>query len=132
MFDSFAPVVEREVVLHPRSPWYAGHIRQAKCERRRAERCFRKTKTVISKEIFKSKQKLVNDLISKNKQLYYNDKIANAENNSKELFKISKELLYKNNNNILPISSSGKELANKFGQYFSNKITNIRRDLETF
>ena len=73
---------------------------------------------------------MVNDLISKNKQLYYNDKIANAENNSKDLFKISKELLYKNNKNILPSSSSGKELANQFGQYFSNKITSIRTDLD--
>ena len=95
IFDTHAPVTEKEIVLRPRSPWYDESIMQAKRERRKAERLFRKSKTEINKEIFKSKQKLANDLVSKNKQLYYNDKIKNAGNDFKELFKISKELLCK-------------------------------------
>ena len=130
IFDTHAPVTEKEIVLRPRSPWYDESIMQAKRERRKAERLFRKSKTEINKEMFKSKQKLANDLVSKNKQLYYNDKIKNAGNDFKELFKISKELLCKKNNKAFPSSPSGVDLANKFGQYFSNKIANIRKDLE--
>ena len=48
---------------------YDESIMQAKRERRKAERLFRKSKTEINKEMFKSKQKLAYDLVSKNKQL---------------------------------------------------------------
>ena len=46
------------------------------------------------------------------------------------MFRISKELLYKTNNSVFTSSPSGKDLANKFGQHFSDKIKNIRTDLE--
>ena len=62
--------------------------------------------------------------------IYHNDRIKNAGNDFKKMFKISKELLCKKNNKVFPSSPLGKDLANKFGQYFSNKIANKRQDLE--
>ena len=130
IFNLHAPVTEKGVVLRPNTPWYNEHIRQAKQKRRQAERKFRKTKSEIDKEILKENQKLVNDLSTKAKQTYYNSKITDAENNSKTLFQISKQLLCKSNRNILPSHSSNTELANKFSHYFNDKIAKIRLDLE--
>ena len=130
IFNGHAPVTEKEVVLRPHAPWYNEHIRQAKRERRRTERVFRHTNLEIDKQIFLSNQKLVNDLCSKAKQSYYNDKITEAQKDSKELFKISKQLLCKSKSSNLPSHSCCKDLANRFSNFFSEKIGKIRSDLE--
>ena len=130
IFNSHAPVTEKEVVLRPLAPWYNEHIRQAKRERRRLERAFRHSNLEIDKEMFLNQQKLVNDLCSKYKQSYYNNKITEAENDSKQLFKISKQLLCKSKESTLPSHPSSKDLANKFSSYFSDKIGKIRTDLD--
>ena len=130
IFNSHAPVTEKEVVLRSRSPWYNEHIEQAKRERRGAERKFRKTNLEIHKQIFLSKQNLVDDMCSTAKTTHINDRITNAEKNPKELFRISKEVQCKSDNNILPSYSSEKEMANKFVKYFSEKINRIRSDLD--
>ena len=49
-----------------------------------------------------------------------------AENNSKELFKVANSLLNKPTSTSLPSHTTEKDLANKFGEFFSNKIAGIR------
>ena len=49
---------------------------------------------------------------------------------SKKCLKSQKNFCVKKNNKVFPSSPLGKDLANKFGQYFSNKIANKRQDLE--
>ena len=129
IFDKHAPVTEKEVILRPHAPWYTENIGEAKRRRRRAERLFRQTKLEIHKQLFINEQKLVNDLCSKAKQDYYNRKITEAERDSKELFKLSKQLLCKTNRATLPSHSSCKELANKFRLFFTDKISKITHDL---
>ena len=95
-------------------------------ERRRVERKWAKDKTEVNKEILKSKQKQVNELCIETKRKYYNDRVLAAENNSKELFKVANTLLNKPTCTSLPSHTAERDLANKFGQYFTEKISKIR------
>ena len=49
---------------------------------------------------------------------------------TKELFKVCNNLLNRTNENILPTHKCGTELANRFVNYFGDKIKSIRQDLE--
>ena len=129
VIDKHAPAIVKEVVLRPHAPWYNEHIRECKVERRRAERKWAKDKTDINKEILKSKQRQVNKLSVEAKRRYYNNKVSAAENNSKELFKVAGTLLSKPTSTSLPSHTTEKDLANKFGKYFSDNISKIRTGL---
>ena len=74
-----------QIRSRPNAPWYSYEIRQAKQERRRAERRYRKTKTEEDRQKLREKGKVVNDMCSSAKENYYGTKIS--ENESKENFK---------------------------------------------
>ena len=63
------------------------------------------------------------------KQDYFKNKIELATS-TKELFKVCNNLLNRTNENVLPSHSCATELANRFVNYFGDKIKSIRRDLE--
>ena len=88
-----------------------------------------KTKLTIDKEILKDRQREVNKLCDEAKVEFYNKKIIESEGNSKDLFRLSNTLLHKQNDSALPTHSSEKDLANKFGTYFKEKITALHSAL---
>lgn len=55
-----APVQTRTIVVRPRVPWYKDAIRQAKKERRKAERKWRSSKLEFDLAVFKRKRNAVN------------------------------------------------------------------------
>ena len=71
----------------------------------------------------------MHDLCSEAKRRYYNEKVNAAESDSKELFRVASSLLRKPKGTSLPSHTSEKDLANKFGKYFGDKISKIRDDL---
>ena len=109
--------------------WFDEHTKQAKVEKRQAERKWLKDKSTVNKSNLKSKRKYLNKLCSEVKRKYYNGEVLSAENNSKELFKVANSLLNKPRSTSLPSHTAEKDLANKFGQFFSNKIARIRDGL---
>ena len=62
------------------------------------------------------------------KQQYYANKLANA--NIKMVFQTVNSLL-NNQEKPLPAHNDPKDLGNKFAQFFKNKISKIREELET-
>ena len=121
IFSKHAPVTEKEIVLHVNAPWYNNSIKQAKQERRRAERKWTKSKLTIDKEILKRSQKIVTDLCTKAKIEYYTTSIDAPGNDSKKLFSLPSNLLYKSKDSLLPSHSSENHLADTFGKYFFDK-----------
>ena len=127
VLDKHAPEKEKVVVLRPHAPWYTEQAKQAKRERRKAERRWGKSdKLEIDREILKNKQKQANEICSAAKRGYYNSKVSAAEGDSKELFRVVNALLHKPKGTPLPSHTSDKEMANMFGQFFSKKISKIR------
>ena len=57
---------------------------------------------------------------------YYSDKITEGGCNTKQLFKIAKELTCHNENPIIPSHNDTNILANEFSEYFCDKVKKIR------
>ena len=63
------------------------------------------------------------------KQNYYSCKITEYEKDQKRLFTITKGLMGDSNKKILPSCTCPQDLAEKFSDYFTNKITTIRHKI---
>ena len=58
--NEYAPEICKEIVLRPNAPWYNSELAQLKKEKRRAERKWRKTKSLIDHEQYRENSKAMN------------------------------------------------------------------------
>jgi exonuclease III len=129
ILDDLAPLKTRTVTIRHDSEWYNDSIRQAKQERRRAERKWRKTQLVVDREIFIDHREKVNGMIDSAKHEFYQNMIANCTD-SKSLFAVVDRLLGRRQSAPLPSQgSSSEELAEMFSEYFVEKIRIIRTSI---
>ena len=129
LMEKHAPEKVKVIRLRPHAPWYDDSVQKLKQERRKAERKWKKTRLEIDKQIIRDKHKLVQKVCDSLKERYYSDKISENERDSKALFQISNYLLHKEKNDVLPTHSSAGDLANRFADYFTDKISKIRQEL---
>lgn len=127
--EKHAPLTKKSVLLRPNTKWYSEELRDAKRERRRAERLWRKTRLEVHRQIFRDTSSKTAKLLYKTKQDYFSQKIEECGKDNKQLFKLSKSLMGKKQETILPSSTSNKELANEFSKFFINKVATIRDGL---
>ena len=127
--DIHAPVKSCTVKPRPQSPWYTAELAKEKQRRRHLEQIFLKTKLVVDRERFNEQRNLYNSKLTSTKQSYYKAKIIEA-NNSKDRFNICNKLLNRSKKVVLPSHTCAKELADRFVNYFTDKISKIRADLE--
>ena len=71
--DKHAPLQTRTIVSRPRVPWYNDEIRQAKKDRRKAEKKWRRTKLHSDLTEFKIKRNTVTNLLYKARREFYTD-----------------------------------------------------------
>ncbi|GFS17749.1 RNA-directed DNA polymerase from mobile element jockey [Elysia marginata] len=131
IFDKHAPLKTRTVTDKPAAPWMTATVKEAKAERRRAEKTWRASKLTVHRVIFKQCNSEIKNLISAAKWAYYNKQIDECLT-SKSLFNVMKIALGKSDDAKcnLPKSINVKELHNSFGNFFSEKIANIRKKLD--
>ena len=115
------------------SPWF-GLVRedllQAKRSRRQAERKWRNTNLTVFKDLYKKAKHHVTNVVLKAKKLYYNSKISSA-NCSKELYKITNNILARTKQLHLPTTYPLSSLPELFSDYFADKIMKIRNELDS-
>ena len=68
----------------------------------------------------------VNKFLKQTRVKFYSEKIESCGRDQKTLFKGTKNLLGRNEEAVLPTSSSTKELAQNFSDFFTDKIDGIR------
>jgi exonuclease III len=129
LLNKHAPLKERNFTIRKDSPWFTDEIAEAKRAKRKAERKWRKTNLIIHRDMFQEATQHVNNLIDHAKKQYYVNKVKEAD--QKSFFKIVDKLMNKSENGSLPCNSSTKELADRFCQFFTDKIYKIRNDLTT-
>ncbi|CAG2217216.1 unnamed protein product [Mytilus edulis] len=129
IFDKHAPVTIKSVVLRPNTEWYSDDLNNAKRDKRKAERKWRDSKLEVHHQIFKEKCRTFGKLLYIDKETYYSSKIENCGNDHKQLFKLTKHLMGKQQQTPLPSSSSDLELSNSFADFFVNKVVTIRDGL---
>ena len=127
--DKHAPEKTRVVTIRPEAPWYNSNLAEEKRLKRKYERKYNKSKLAVDRELYCHQRDKYNNLLNTTKQDYFKNKIESATS-TKELFKVCNNLLNRTNENVLPSHSCATELANRFVNYFGDKIKSIRQDLE--
>ena len=133
VLDKHAPAAKSRVTERMSSPWF-GLVREdlleAKRIRRQAERKCRNTNLTVFKDLYKKAKHHVTKVVLKAKKLYYNSKISSA-NCSKELYKITNNILARTKQVHLPTMYPLSSLPEMFSNYFSDKIMIIRNELDS-
>ena len=129
--DKHAPLKTKEITLRPNCPWYNETIHNGKLIRRRAERRWEQSKLEIHRQIYKQEVIAVNKLICIAKKDNFSEKIQDCGTDNKKPFQLSKKLMGKSDDVILPNCSSNTHLADEFDSFFIEKISTIRSNLQT-
>ena len=130
ILDIHAPVKTKTITLRPAAPWYSEEINNLKKDRRRLERRWRRTKLPVDRQLLIDQCRVVNSLICSSKRTYYTKLISDSQTDYKLLFKTIDSLLHRKCDIPYPPCNSPSDLANKFVEFFSDKITKIRVDLD--
>ena len=117
VMDKHAPSKTRKVTERPHSPWFTLKEKQAKQERRKAERRYNKTGLQIHKDIFIYLKNKSNSLCDLAKSVYYNAKFQCVKS-CKELYNLKNELFGKNYEPSLPSNAKPSDLPDLFSSYF--------------
>lgn len=126
-----APLKVRVVKDRLSAPWLNADVKVAKKEKRAAERQWQKTGLESDKiNYLKQKRRYKASVIGAKKR-YYNEKFA-AVQTSKEFFKLSNNILGRRMETPLPSKFTESDLPDLFGNYFQQKITKIRDELDNF
>ena len=125
LLDRHAPLVTRTVTDRTSAPWMTLEIKQAKVQRRLAERKWRESGLAVHREIYVKQRNLVSNMICKAKKDYLCDKIVNC-GSSRELFRLSSQMMGKSGDTMLPSNISPESLPDKFNEFFVHKIDEIR------
>lgn len=125
LLDQHAPLVTRTLTNRTSAPWMTLEVKAAKIKRRQAEQKWRESGLTIHREIYARHRNLVSNMIRRAKKKYICDKIVGAES-SRELFRLSGEMMGKVSNAVLPSNISKEDLPDKFNEFFTGKIEQIR------
>ena len=125
--DKHAPLQTRTIVSRPRVPWYNDEIRQAKRDRRKAEKQWRRTKLHSDLAKFKIKRNTVTNLLNKARREFYTNFIAENSHDQRKLFRASKRLFNCPRDDGLPPNLNAPAFANNLGKYFVAKVQMIQQ-----
>ena len=94
----------KTVVQRPHTPWINPEILQAKRERSRLERCWRRWKSPFDRMKFRAQCNSVRSLISKAKSSFLSNLVTESSDNPRTLWKTLNTILHRNPSNSLPES----------------------------
>ena len=130
LLDQHAPLKKKTVTVRPQVPWYSEEIREAKRERRRAERRWRSTGSPADFESFKRHKNRVTHLLNDAKSTFLAEFIDQNSDNQGKLFRAVKGLLVEKNTLCFSDYTDKSALANDLGKYFVQKVTRLRNELD--
>ena len=126
--DKHAPLEQKEYVSRRKFPWYNEEIRTQKVRRR--ERIWKRYKTLDTLKALKIERNKYKYMLENSKVSVLSKKIDECGRDSKKLYKLITELTGGPKENPFPANIDNEDLANKFADFFLNKIKKIRLDLE--
>ncbi len=128
LVDEHAPLCTRLITLRPNAPWFTEELREAKQGRRKLERKWLKSRLHVDHQIYRDRCVEVNKLLRQTKTSYYSSQILDCGKDQKALFSITNKLLHRNVKK-LPTCETAEQLAERFAEFFTNKIVDIREGL---
>ena len=126
--NKHAPERDKVMYNNNKPKWMDQEFKVARANRRKKYKKWRRTQNDDDRELFVQSRAEVAQLVNVKKRNYYSGLIANCDNSQRELFKACKNLLDKPKSSVLPKSNSPLPLANRFNNYFCDKIVKIRNN----
>ena len=117
-----APIVTKTVEIQNTPAWIDLEFRKARSERRRLYKIWKRTRSDTDRELYVTARREVNDLSVGKRKLYFSSCISESSSSQRELFKICNSLLDVKKSSSLPDCENSAYLADKFNQYFVQKI----------
>lgn len=131
ILDKYAPICTKQITQLPTAPWFDSEYKNARRIRRRAEKCWRRSKDRIDHENFLVQRSHCNELAKQKKQEFFNTYFNKHNHSQKSLFKFVDNFLDHDSKLILPPYDSIQEIANNFNKFFIDKIENIRKNFSS-
>ena len=129
--DKHTPLMTRTIVQRRRVPWFSQEIREAKRQRRKAEKRWRKSRLESDLAAFKAKRNFTTRLMNKARREFYSNFIDENNGDQKKLFRSSQRLFKRTMDDGLPPNLDSKTFSNDLGKFFVQKIDAIRTQLDT-
>ena len=129
LLEQHAPLKKKIVTLRPTTPWYSEEIRKEKSKRRKLECRWRRTRLTIDREIYVQQCNTVNTLISSSKKEVYSSIITENKSDPRVLFSSFDKLVNRTSEKMLPHFKDPSELADRFADFFVEKISRLRTNL---
>ena len=130
LLDTYAPLRTKTIILRPTASWYNDEIRSEKRRRRALESRWRSSKLECDRLRFQEQSRKVNNFIKATKMEFYSGIIRDCSN-SQTLFNTVSKLLHRNTPVDYPSTcESNTDLANRFIDFFGDKIAVIRNALD--
>ena len=105
--DLHAPVITKTIKSRPLVPWFSVETKEARRERRKAERKWRHTRCYSDLLTFKLKKKYATDIMNKSRCEFYKSFISENSSDQKKLFSATKKLLnHSDETSYLPLMTS--------------------------
>ena len=122
-------VITRTVTDRTSVPWMTLEVKQAKVERRIAERKWRQSGSTVHGEIYAKQRNVVSNLISKAKKDYICEIFIDCDS-SQELFRLSSQMMGTFRGTVLPSNIPPESLPDKFSESFFSRSEQIRSSLD--
>ena len=123
--DRHAPLVTRSILVRPLVPLFNNDIKEVRKERRKAERRWRRTGLLSDLRRYKVLRNKTNNLMTEARRVFYRELIDENCGDQKRLFSVTKRLLGSGREIQYPPFKDKAALANKFGEFFAQKIVTI-------
>ena len=127
--DKHAPLRECIKTVRSNQPWFDEDAKKLKLQRGLAEKHWLKSRTTTDKTHYMHINKCYLRHLYQSKKSYINTQLE-SNNNLQTLFQILHQLTKGQHDNPLPDCSSHEELANKFADFFIDKIEKIRSQFQ--
>ena len=129
VLDKHAPLKEKLKYPNTKPAWMDREFKEARADRRKKYKKWKRTQAESDKELYVNARTFVAQLVISKKKDYYSRRVSNCQNSQSELFSMCKNLLDKPRGSTVPQTSDPMDLANKFNNYFCDKVVKIRNNL---
>ena len=127
LIDKHAPSITKHVRSKYIPRWVNDSVIAAKETKRLFERLWRKNKSSFNRSQYIKKVHMYNKICMKAKSDFLKSRIHDNQDNPQKLWQTLNDVLHRSAAKVLPSVNSPQLLANKFVEFFTEKITNIRQ-----
>ena len=128
VLNSHAPEMTKVIRDIPTAPWFDSEYKNARRERRKAEKAWRRSKLEIDRDIFVHLRLHCNELAKLKKAEFFKSRFEKHSYSQKSLYEFVDLFLDQSSNLTLPPADSLQIIVDQFNDFFLEKIEKIREN----